>query len=78
MDNQTCSGIIKWYNEDKGYGFVVTTSGDVFVHANQLRKAGISGILVEGDRIRFNIGKGPKGSFATDISKIEADATEPQ
>lgn len=66
-------GNCKWYDKVKGFGFIQMPEGglDVFVHANQLRKSGIERALEEGEKVKFVLGKGPKGSFATDISIIK-------
>lgn len=66
-------GICKWFSSEKGFGFISVPNGilDVFVHANQLRKSGIDRCLVEGEKVKFSVAKGPKGSFATNISIIE-------
>lgn len=68
-------GVTKWYNKEKGYGFIQLPGGglDIFVHANQLRKAGIEHGLNEGEKVTFNIDKGPKGSFATNITKLDSN-----
>lgn len=65
-------GVTKWYNKEKGYGFIQLPGGglDVFVHANQLRKSGIENGLNEGDKVTFSIDKGPKGAFATNIKRV--------
>lgn len=70
-DNDMCLGTCKWWNDDKGYGFIRLPGGelDIFVHANQLRKAGILDGLKEGERLAFKIGKGAKGTYATDIKR---------
>ena len=70
-------GVVKWYNPAKGYGFIQLPGGgvDIFVHANQLEKAGISH-LKEGADVQFLTSKGPKGSYATDISLVSATKTE--
>lgn len=64
---------IKWFNNQKAFGFIELPGGglDVFVHANQLRKSGITRVLKEGETVRFRTSKGPKGCFATDISIVE-------
>jgi CspA family cold shock protein len=64
------SGKVKFFNAEKGFGFIQMPNGvlDVFVHANQLRKSGIDRCLVENEEVRFVIERGPKGSFAVDIS----------
>lgn len=65
-------GTIKWYDKNKGYGFIQLPGRglDIFVHANQLRKAGIERALVEGERVQFQTDKGPKGAFATNITVV--------
>ena len=76
MSEEQLHGLVKWYNEEKGYGFIKINDvdRDVFVHANQLRKSGIENGLVEGDRLRFAIGQGDKGKYAINISRVTADA----
>jgi CspA family cold shock protein len=50
------TGIVKWYNSQKGYGFIQPDDGgkDVFVHASALERAGVRG-LVEGQKVSFDI-----------------------
>jgi CspA family cold shock protein len=50
------TGIVKWYNGQKGYGFIQPDNGgkDVFVHATALERAGLRG-LVEGQKISYEI-----------------------
>ncbi|MCP8352591.1 cold-shock protein [Candidatus Synchoanobacter obligatus] len=63
------SGIVKWYNPTKGYGFIVPDSGenDVFVHSSAVRAAGLQS-LEEGQRLQFNIESGNGGKpAATDL-----------
>jgi CspA family cold shock protein len=63
-------GSVKWFNGGKGYGFVTVDGGeDVFIHANQLKKSGITD-LGEGDRLEFEVQKAPKGLQAVSIQKI--------
>lgn len=70
-------GIVKWFSKEKGFGFIRLPGGglDIFVHANQLRKSGIDHVLQEGERVKFVVDKGPKGSFATNISRVTGDAS---
>lgn len=70
---QYLGGVCKWFNKTKGFGFIQLPEGglDVFVHANQLRKSGIGRALEEGEKVKFILSTGPKGSFATNISLIE-------
>lgn len=64
------AGKVKWFNQEKGFGFIQMPDGalDVFVHANQLRKSGIERSLIEGEKVRFQVGEGPRGAFAMNIS----------
>ena len=66
-----CVGTVKLYKADKGFGFVGQDGGgkDVFIHATALSRAGLSG-LVEGQRVRMQIGQGQKGLEAQTIELI--------
>jgi len=50
------TGTVKWYNEQKGYGFIQPDSGgkDVFVHATALERAGLRG-LAEGQKVSYDV-----------------------
>ena len=65
-------GTVKVYKADKGFGFVGQDGGgkDVFVHATALARAGLSG-LVEGQRVRMQIGQGKKGLEAQTIELLD-------
>ena len=56
------SGKVKWFNETKGFGFIEQDdgSGDVFVHFSAISGSGFK-TLAEGDKVTFNVVKGPKG-----------------
>jgi len=71
-ENGFQTGKIKWYNYDKGFGFIKLQdgAGDVFLHAKELERAGITRKLIEGDSLSFKTNRGPKGAFATDISLV--------
>lgn len=55
-------GAVKWYNPEKGFGFIAPDRGgkDVFVHVTALQRSGVSS-LAEGQRVRVTVGQGPKG-----------------
>lgn len=61
-------GLVKWYNAERGYGFVCPqgTDKDVFVHAATLRRSGIES-LTPGQTVRVRITTGPKGLQVADI-----------
>ena len=65
-------GTVKVYKADRGFGFVGQDGGgkDVFVHASALARAGLSG-LIEGQRVRMQIGQGQKGLEAQTIELLD-------
>lgn len=63
-------GTVKWYNEEKGYGFIVRETGpDVFVHHASIVAEGRK-VLHEGDRVSFEVVEGPKGLQARNVVRI--------
>ena len=60
-------GTVKWYNKKKGYGFIEQEDGeDLFVHYTQ-----VEGEIKDGDSVEFEVGEGPKGPNAINVSKTE-------
>jgi len=63
-------GTVKWYNDEKGYGFIVRERGaDIFVHHASVIAEGFR-VLGEGDRVSFDVVEGPKGLQAKNVVKI--------
>jgi CspA family cold shock protein len=63
-------GTVKWFNNEKGYGFISRNSGDdVFVHHSAIQGTGFKS-LNEGDSIEFDIVSGPKGLQAQNVVKL--------
>ena len=63
-------GKVKWFNDQKGYGFITPESGDdVFVHHKSIQGDGFKS-LAEGQDVEFEIEKGPKGYQAVKVVKL--------
>jgi CspA family cold shock protein len=69
-EKEMATGTVKWFNESKGFGFIEQDdgSGDVFVHFSAIGGSGFK-TLAEGDKVTFNVVKGPKGLQAEDVQK---------
>jgi cold shock protein len=63
-------GTVKWFNDAKGFGFITRENGpDVFVHHSAIAAEGFRS-LAEGDKVQFEVTKGPKGDQAVNVTKI--------
>lgn len=65
------NGTVKWFNSEKGFGFIApdTGEGDVFVHYSEIRGNGFRS-LEENQRVEFEIGQGSKGPQATAVTPL--------
>lgn len=63
-------GTVKWFNNQKGYGFISDENGDdVFVHYSGLNMDGFK-LLDEGAQVEFDVTEGAKGPQATNVTKL--------
>jgi cold shock protein len=64
------TGTVKWFNAQKGFGFISRENGpDVFVHHTAIKATGYRE-LVEGERVEFSITQGPKGPQASEVIRL--------
>jgi len=64
------TGKVKWFNSEKGYGFITAENGkDIFAHFSQIKKDGYK-TLEEGERVSFDVTDGQKGPQATNIVSL--------
>ncbi len=66
------TGRVKWFNDDKGFGFITPDDGskDCFVHHEAIQGSGRKS-LAEGDRVEFEVVQGKKGPAAANVVKLD-------
>jgi CspA family cold shock protein len=65
-------GKVKWFNDQKGFGFIEQEGGDdVFVHYSSIAGDGFK-TLAEGDEVEFELTQGPKGAKAENVTRLQA------
>ena len=65
------TGVVKWFNSEKGFGFIEQKSGpDVFVHFRNINNSGGYKSLDEGQSVQFTVTQGPKGPQAENVTVI--------
>ena len=71
MSSERIEGVVKWFSDPKGYGFVTQDDGpDVFVHYSAIAGEGYR-TLKEGQKVMFAIEHGAKGPQAVEVTKVE-------
>ena len=69
-DLKMATGKVKWFNAEKGYGFITAEDGkDVFVHFSALQMDGFK-VLDEGEEVEFDVVNGEKGPQAANVVKL--------
>jgi CspA family cold shock protein len=67
---QVANGIVKWFDDKKGYGFITVEDGkDAFVHHSNIEGEGFK-TLAEGEAVTFEMTQGPKGPKAINVRKV--------
>jgi cold shock protein len=71
QESTVAQGTVKWFNADKGYGFIAPDDGtpDVFVHKSAIEADGYSG-LQDSQRVEYDVSRGPKGLQAQHVHPI--------
>jgi CspA family cold shock protein len=70
MNKEMAVGVVKWFNDSKGFGFIEQENGeDVFVHFSSIQGDGFKS-LAEGQRVSFEVVQGNKGLQAANVNKI--------
>ena len=68
--SETLKGVVKWFNDAKGFGFIEHTSGkDVFVHYSVIETEGFK-TLKDGEEVLYEIEEGPKGLHAVRVQRV--------
>jgi CspA family cold shock protein len=71
MSTTVALGTVKFFNAEKGYGFISREDGpDVFVHFSQIQSSGFK-TLQEGQKVEFEVGPGRKGDEARDVRALD-------
>jgi len=72
-------GTVKWFNSDKGYGFITPDDGssDLFVHHSEIKTVGYAG-LDENQKVNFERGQGKKGPCANNVTPFVAEPAPAQ
>ncbi|WP_439333244.1 cold-shock protein [Vibrio viridaestus] len=70
MENMS-KGIVKWFNGDKGFGFITPDDGskDLFVHHSEIKMDGYKS-LKDGQKVEFEVGQGQKGPCAINVKPL--------
>lgn len=73
-ESEVLRGVVKWFNDAKGFGFIEHTSGrDVFVHFSAIESEGFK-TLKDGEEVEYQLHEGPKGLHAIKVVRVNAPA----
>jgi CspA family cold shock protein len=71
-ENVMSKGTVKWFNADKGFGFITPEDGgkDLFVHHSEIQAGGEYATLNDGQAVEFEVGQGQKGPCANNVRSL--------
>ena len=71
-ENAMSKGTVKWFNADKGFGFITPEDGgkDLFVHHSEIQAGGEYATLNDGQAVEFEVGQGQKGPCANNVRPL--------
>ena len=71
-ENAMSKGTVKWFNADKGFGFITPEDGgkDLFVHHSEIQSGGQFATLTDGQAVEFEVGQGQKGPCANKVIAV--------
>jgi CspA family cold shock protein len=71
-ENTMSKGTVKWFNADKGFGFIAPEDGgkDLFVHHSEIQAGGEYATLNDGQAVEFEVGQGQKGPCANNVRPL--------
>jgi CspA family cold shock protein len=72
LENAMSKGTVKWFNADKGFGFIAPDDGgkDLFVHHSEIQSGGEYATLNDGQAVEFEVGQGQKGPCANKVVAV--------
>ena len=67
------TGTVKWFNQDKGFGFITPDDGgkDLFVHHSEIQSGGDYASLKDGQKVEYEVGQGQKGPCANKVKGLQ-------
>lgn len=75
--SDTLRGLVKWFNDAKGFGFIENPSGDVFVHYSVIESGGFK-TLKDGEEVEYELEQGDKGLHAKKVTRVNPPKEEPK